>query len=142
MAVLTLDDGTAKVEVVVFGELFHEKRSVIQEDQVVAILGRVQHDEFSGGLRVTAEKLMDLAEIRAAYAKVLRLSINGQADPAKLKTMLAPYTGGGCAVAIRYRNDSGECDIRLPDHYRVRLAEPLLASLSEWLTEKNVEVVY
>jgi DNA polymerase-3 subunit alpha len=34
MAVLTLDDGSARVEVVVFGELFHERRAVIQEDQV------------------------------------------------------------------------------------------------------------
>ena len=57
------------VEVVVFGELFHEKRAVIQEDQVVALRGKVQNDEFSGGLRVTAEKLMDLAEVRAAHAQ-------------------------------------------------------------------------
>jgi DNA polymerase-3 subunit alpha len=142
MAILTLDDGTAKVEVVVFGELFNEKRSVIQEDQVVALAGKVQNDEFSGGLRVTAERLMDLAEVRAAHARVLRLSINGQADAARLKQVLAPYAGGACAVAIRYRNAQGECDIRLPDTYKVRVSEPLLASLNEWLTEENVEVVY
>ncbi|APV51765.1 DNA polymerase III subunit alpha [Betaproteobacteria bacterium GR16-43] len=142
MAILTLDDGTAKVEVVVFGELFNEKRSVIQEDAVVALAGKVQNDEFSGGLRVTAEKLMDLAEVRSAHAKVLRLSINGQADAAKLKQVLAPYAGGACAIAIRYRNAQGECDIRLPDAYRVKVSEPLLASLSEWLREENVEVVY
>jgi DNA polymerase III subunit alpha len=142
MAILTLDDGTARVEVVVFGELFTAKRAVIQEDQVVAIAGKVQNDEFSGGLRVTAETLLDLAEVRAAHAKGLRLSINGQADAAKLKALLAPHAGGPCAVAIRYRNASGECDIRLPDTYKVRISEPLLASLSDWLTERNVEVVY
>jgi DNA polymerase-3 subunit alpha len=142
MAILTLDDATARVEVVVFGELFNAKRAVIQEDQVVALRGNVQNDEFSGGLRVTAESLMDLAEVRAAHAKVLRLSINGQADAAKLKAVLAPYAGGPCAVSIRYRNAQGECDIRLPDTYKVRVSEPLLASLNEWLTEENVEVVY
>ncbi len=142
MAVLTLDDGSARLEVVVFGELFTEKRAMIQEDQVVAIAGKVQNDEFSGGLRVTAERLMDLAEVRAAHARVLRLSINGQADAAKLKQVLAPYAGGGCAVSIRYRNAQGECDIRLPDAYKVRVSEPLLESLNEWLSEKNVEVVY
>ena len=142
MAVLTLDDGSAKVEVVVFGELFHEKRAMIQEDQVVVVQGRVSQDDFSGGIRFTADKLMDLAEVRGAYARAIRLSINGQADSAKLRALLAPYLGGRCPVAIRYRNAHGECDIRLPDEYRVKVSAPLLDSLSEWLSERNVEVVY
>jgi DNA polymerase-3 subunit alpha len=142
MAVLTLDDGSARVEVVVFGELFHEKRAVIQEDQVVVVQGRVSQDEFSGGIRFTADRLMDLAEVRSHYARALRLSINGLADPARLRSLLAPYRGGNCPVAIRYRNAQGECDIRLPDEYRVKVSAGLLASLSEWLSERNVEVVY
>jgi DNA polymerase-3 subunit alpha len=142
MAVLTLDDGTARLEVVVFGELFHEKRAVIQEDLVVVVQGRVSQDDFSGGIRFTADKLMDLAEIRSVYARGIRLSINGQADSAKLRSVLAPYTGGKCPVAIHYRNAQGECDIRLPDEYRVKVSGPLIASLAEWLSERNVEVVY
>jgi DNA polymerase-3 subunit alpha len=142
MAILTLDDGSARVEVVVFGELFHEKRAVIQEDQVVVVKGRVFPDEFSGGLRITADQVMDLAEVRAAHARLLRLCINGQADSVRLKSLLTQYSGGHCQVAIRYRNAQGECDIRLPESYRVRVSAPLLDSLAEWLDEKNVEVVY
>jgi DNA polymerase-3 subunit alpha len=142
MAILTLDDGTARLEVVVFGELFHEKRAVIQEDQVVVVRGKVFPDEFSGGIRITADQLMDLAEVRAAHARLLRLSINGQADSAKLKSILAQYGGGQCHVAIRYRNAQGECDIRLPESCKVKVSAPLLDSLNQWLEEKNVEVVY
>jgi len=142
MAILTLDDGTARLEVVVFGELFHEKRAVIQEDQVVVVRGKVFPDEFSGGLRITADQIMDLAEVRAAHARLLRLCINGQADSAKLKALLAQYAGGQCHVAIRYRNAQGECDIRLPESCRVKVSAPLLDSLAQWLDEKNVEVVY
>ena len=142
MAILTLDDGSARVEVVVFGELFHEKRSVVQEDQVIVVKGRIFPDEFSGGLRITADQLMDLAEVRAAHARLLRLCINGQADSAKLKSLLAQYAGGKCHVAIRYRNAQGECDIRLPESCKVKVSGPLLDSLAEWLDEKNVEVVY
>ncbi|MDQ3025190.1 MAG: DNA polymerase III subunit alpha [Pseudomonadota bacterium] len=142
MAVLTLDDGSARIEVVVFGELFHEKRAVIQEDQVVVVRGRIFNDEFSGGLRITADQVMDLAEVRAAHARLLRLSINGQADSARLKSLLAQYAGGHCHVAIRYRNAQGECDIRLPESCRVKVSGPLLDSLAQWLDEKNVEVVY
>jgi DNA polymerase-3 subunit alpha len=142
MAVLTLDDGSARVEVVVFGELFHERRAVIQEDLVVVVRGKVFPDEFTGGLRITADQVMDLAEVRAAHARLLRLSINGQADSAKLKALLAQYAGGHCNVAIRYRNAAGECDIRLPESCRVKVSGPLLDSLAAWLDEKNVEVVY
>jgi DNA polymerase III subunit alpha len=142
MAILTLDDGTARVEVVVFGELFHEKRAVIQEDQVVVVRGKIFNDEFSGGLRITADQVMDLAEVRAAHARLLRLCINGQADSAKLKSILTEYGGGKCHVAIRYRNAQGECDIRLPETCRVKVSAPLLDSLAKWLEEKNVEVVY
>jgi DNA polymerase-3 subunit alpha len=142
MAILTLDDGSARVEVVVFGELFHERRAIIQEDQVVVVRGKVVNDEFSGGLRITADNLLDLAEVRAAHARLLRLSMNGQADAQKLKQILAQYGGGNCHVAIRYRNAAGECDIRLPDSCRVKVSAPLLDSLSQWLEERNVEVVY
>jgi DNA polymerase-3 subunit alpha len=127
---------------VAFGELFHEKRAIIQEDQVVVVKGKVFHDEFSGGLRITADNVMELAEVRAAHARLLRLYINGQADSAKLKTILNQYAGGQCSVAIRYRNRLGECDIRLPETCRVKVSAPLLDSLSQWLEEKNVEVVY
>ena len=142
MAILTLDDGTARVEVVVFGEIFHEKRAVIQEDQVVVVRGKIFNDEFSGGLRITADQVMDLAEVRAAHARLLRLCINGQADSAKLKSILTEYGGGKCHVAIRYRNAQGECDIRLPESCRVKVSAPLLDSLAQWLDERNVEVVY
>jgi DNA polymerase-3 subunit alpha len=151
IAVLTLDDATARVEVVVFGELFQEKRAVIQEDQVVVVQGRASMDDFSGGLRITADKLMDLAEVRAAHARLLRLCIRGreapvdsgnQADSARLKSLLSQYAGGQCQVAIRYRNALGECDIRLPESCRVKISAPLLDSLAAWLDERNVEVVY
>ena len=42
-----------------FGELFHEKRAVIQEDQVVVVRGKVVNDEFSGGLRITVVRVLD-----------------------------------------------------------------------------------
>jgi DNA polymerase-3 subunit alpha len=142
MAILTLDDASARVEVVVYGELFQAKRAIIQEDQVVVVRGKVFPDEFSGGLRITADDLMDLAEVRSAHARLLRLSINGQADSARLKALLAQYGGGKCHVAIRYRNAKGECDIRLPETCKVKVSAPLLDSLAQWLDERNVEVVY
>ena len=51
-------------------------------------------------------------------------------------------------TAKRISRDTGAqvkgfgCDIRLPETCRVKVSAPLLDSLSQWLEEKNVEVVY
>jgi hypothetical protein len=58
MAVVTLDDGTAQVEVTVFNELWEAERAKIKEDELLLVEGKVQPDDFSGGLRVTADKLL------------------------------------------------------------------------------------
>ena len=63
-------------------------------------------------------------------------------EEARLKSVLTQFAGGQCHVAIRYRNDEGQCDIRLPEAWRVKVSAPLLDSLAQWLDEKNVEVVY
>ena len=114
MAVLTLDDGTARIEVVVFGELFHEKRAVIQEDQVVVVRGKVFHDEFSGGLRITADQLMDLAEVRAAHARLLRLSHQrpgrlGEAEGAARAVRAAATATSPSATATRRASATSAC---------------------------------
>ena len=97
MVVLLLDDGTAQVEVTVFNELFDKHREKLKEDAMVVAVCKVQapRDESFGGLRVSAEDLLDLAALRTRYAQGLRLDINGQADAKKLKDYLAPFKTNG-----------------------------------------------
>ncbi len=142
MAVLTLDDGTAKVEVVMYSEVFNEKRAIMQEDHLLIIEGKVSNDEFSGGLRVIADNAMDIDTARAKYARRIELNINGQANVAMLKSLLAPHQPGNCGVLIHYRNGVAEADITLPEAQRVRVSDPLIASLEEWLSVGNVTVKY
>jgi DNA polymerase-3 subunit alpha len=107
------------------------------------VSGKVQNDEFSGGLRVMAEDLLDLAALRARYASLLRLSMNGQADAARLRQVLAPYrASGSCRVLVQYNNDRAVCEVALGDAWRVRPDTQLIADLGTWLTPENVELVY
>ena len=101
---MLLDDGTAQVEVSVFNELFEKHRDKLKEDALLIVQGKVQRDEFSGGLRVTADELYDLAALRARYAARLRLEMNGKARRKQLMDVLAPYrTGhGACPVLVHY----------------------------------------
>jgi DNA polymerase-3 subunit alpha len=150
MAFVALDDGEAQVEVAVFNELFEANRELLKEDQLLMLEGKVSKDDYSGGLRVVAERLYDLSGARTRFAKSMCLSINGQANAGKLKELLSPYRcakeGGieieGCPVTISYHNQQAACEVSLGDAWRVRLHDHLLQSLSHWLDEKSVQILY
>ncbi|PKO91454.1 MAG: DNA polymerase III subunit alpha [Betaproteobacteria bacterium HGW-Betaproteobacteria-10] len=142
MLFVQIDDGTAMVEVSVFNELFEAERAKIITDEVLVIEGKVSYDDFSGGNRIIADKLMTLGEARARFAKFLLLKMNGNADVRKLKDLLTPFAPGPAAVRIRYRNELAECEIILGQAVRVRLDDPLLEALNSWLKPENVEIVY
>jgi DNA polymerase III subunit alpha len=142
MLFVQLDDGTGMVEVSVFNELFEAERAKIVTDEVLVIEGKVSHDDFTGGHRVVADKLMTLGEARARFAKHLLLRMNGDSDARKLKSLLLPFAPGSAQVRIRYRNATAECEMILGDAARVRLDDLLLAALNDWLQPENVEIVY
>src|SRR5207237_1265949 len=85
MMVVTLDDASAQVEITVFSELFEKTRDKVKEDALLVVAGKVQRDEFSGGLRVSADELLDLEGLRARFAARLRIAMNGEADAKKLQ---------------------------------------------------------
>ncbi|HEX9179578.1 MAG TPA: DNA polymerase III subunit alpha [Burkholderiales bacterium] len=142
MASIVLDDATAQVEVAVFSEVFEANRAWIKEDQLLVVEGKVAHDDYSGGLRVTAEKLYDLAAARTRYARAVRLTCNGGASAARLKGLLAPYRDGSCPVVISYRNGDACCELELGEDWRVSLQDNLLRDLAASLKPENVRVVY
>ena len=148
MAVVTLDDGTAQVEVSVYNELWEESRDRIKDDRPLVVQGKVSKDEFTGGFRVVADRLFDLAGARARFARAIRLSMNGDASAAggaaakKLKEILGPYRNGSCAVRVSYRHGEAVAELRLGDEWRVSPDDALIASLRDWLQPENVEVVY
>jgi DNA polymerase III subunit alpha len=128
--------------VTVFNELFEQHRAIIREDRPLVILGQVQKDEFSGGLRVSAKEIYDLAAARAKFGRAIRLSMNGEANAKKLHDLLAPFRNGSLPVRVRYQKAGAQCEARLGDQWRVKPDDQLMASLNEWLTAENVEVLY
>ncbi len=145
MMVVMLDDATAQVEISVFNELFERHRDKLKEDALLVVCGRVQDDQFSGGLRVLAEELLDLDALRARYAARLKISMNGGADAKRLQQVLAPYRASGsgaCQVVVSYGNGNGACEVVLGESWRVRPDSKLISDLGEWLTPENVELVF
>ena len=149
MLILLLDDATAQVEVVIFNELYEQSRHLLKDDALLIIEGKVNRDDYSGGMRVTAERIYDLAGARTRFAQGLRLACNGQypdqsSSSRKLAELLAPYKmqGGGCPVWVDYCNPGACCRVRLGEDWRVRLDDRLLESLEGWLKPEAVSVIY
>ena len=78
MAFVTLDDGTAQMEVSVFNEVFEANRAWLKEDTLVIANGKVSEDNFTGGLRVLADALYNLASARNVYARRFHLNTSAQ----------------------------------------------------------------
>ncbi len=142
MAIVVLDDGTTQLEVTVFNELWDAERAKIKEDELLLVEGKVQDDAYSGGLRVTADKIYTLAEGRGRYARGLRLTMNGDSDARRLQNLLMPFRNGPCPVRLAYRNGKASAELPLPESWRVRLDDALLNDLADWLKPENVKVVY
>ncbi|MDH2915480.1 MAG: DNA polymerase III subunit alpha [Gallionella sp.] len=144
MAVLTLDDGSASLEVVVFNELYDANRNWMRDDELLVVNGKAELDAYSGSMRVTADELYDFASARAAFAKRLDIncSIEGKVRVPKLVELLQPYRGGKCPVQINYRNLIGSAPLRLGEDWSVTLPDDLLDGLRELCGEDNVKVEY
>ena len=145
MAFVLLDDGTARVDVAVFNEQFEAMKELLKEDRLLLVLGKVSHDDYSGGLRITAEALHDLDDARTRYAERLRLDVNGDASVDLVRKLLLPFVdqaGGGCPVHLHYRRGDAACDIQLGGRWKVRLSEGLIQDLRASLRPENVAIDY
>ncbi len=148
MAIVGLDDGTTRLEVVVGSELLNQQQALLKDDQLIIIEGTVRNDEFSGGVRVNARKIFDLSTLRNSKASFLKISCNGQADAIKLKALLKPYCKNasdevrGCAVKVEYQNKTSKVELMLGNDWRVDLHDELIAGLTAWLSRENVKILY
>ncbi|CAG1005636.1 DNA polymerase III subunit alpha [Burkholderiales bacterium] len=142
MAFVTLDDGSAQIEVGVFSELYDAHRDWLKDDQLLIVVGKVREDAYSGGIRVSAEALHDLDSARNLFARGLRLACNGGSNAHRLMELLLPYRPGKVPVTVVYTNANAAGEIELPESWRIRLDQHLLQGLSEWLEPRNIEILY
>ncbi|PTQ66478.1 DNA polymerase-3 subunit alpha [Nitrosomonas oligotropha] len=155
MCVINLDDGKARLELVVFSELFDANRAWLKEDQLLIAEAKISNRNYNGEesdeLRITAEQLYDLAGIRSRFAKQIRIrcDANTIGQTSSLKALLTPFTPQAqkphtnyCPVTIVYHNEFASSDLELGSDWRVYLHDDLLESLKAHFGDGNVEVGY
>ena len=137
MAIVMIDDGTAQVEVSIFSEAFEAKRELIKEDQILIVEGKASYDDFSGGTRVVAENLYDIAGARAKFARALEFYCDSASNVERLMDLIAPFKGEGCTARMVYSNGKASCEVEL---WQVRPEDTLIESLRNHF--KEVRLVY
>lgn len=145
MAFITLDDRSGRIEVSLFAEAFNEAHGLLQTDTLVVVEGEASHDDFSGGLKFRARRVMGMAEARTALAHSLRLRLkHDQLDPQRinwLKQQLKAFPGK-CLVSLSYTGQQASAELELSQEFSVQPDDQLLQSLRDQFGQDNVFLHY
>ena len=133
MAILTLDDQSAWLEIPIYSELYESNKQLLQEDRLVIISGKAGYDDYTGGTRVTAERIHDMDSARETFATDLRITLKKKVEDAveSLQVALQPVKGGSTPVIIDYMNEEARASIHLPREWCVHPSARLLDELNK-----------
>ena len=146
MAVLKLDDNTGQIESTVYAEAYTEHRELLVKDRIVLLSGRIQSDEYSGGLSMRAREIRSLEQARLSRVREIRLEVFDGGLDQKLRKLikeaLLTSGGGDCPVTVDYFQPKGSARVVLGDQWRVNPSDDLLERLRGTVGGEHVEIVY
>ncbi len=146
MAFVTLDDRTGRLELAVFSEQYERSRELLVKDTLLVVEGQVSVDEYSGGFRMSADKLYTIDQARAAFAARLEIDVDadlaGNGFVAELQQILKPATPGRCPVYLRYHNREAAAEILLGQEWRVVPSGAVLDHLARLAGAEHVRLIY
>lgn len=102
-AFLTIDDGSSQIDVAVFDRMYREIGHKLQVDTVIFIEGKAKLDARYDRIRVLANSVRTLREMREGHLARIVLLIDKQADAAtilSLAEILSSADQGGTSVAL------------------------------------------
>ena len=141
---VAIEDHTGRLEVALFDEVFAEHAELLSKDEIVVVEGRVSADDFSGGYRMDANRVMSLGEAKSRYARGVRVSIAGPAETLvdDLQAAFAPYRDGVGTVWLDYRNPRARASLELGREWRLKPCEELVAALDNLDSVTGARLIY
>ena len=146
MLFVTMDDGTARLEISLRGEQIDQSAHLIVKDEVLIVDGDVSPDEFNGGFKIRAREIYDMGSARSRFARQLLINIDGKVWPDgamdELVNTLSNYKSGTIPVWFNYQNGAAQARIRAGNRWAVNPQLELIDHLGKLTGEGNVELVY
>ncbi|MCO8163290.1 DNA polymerase III subunit alpha [Pseudomonas sp. 21LCFQ010] len=145
MGFITLDDRSARIEASLFADAFHSAQSLLQTDAIVVVEGEVSHDDFSGGLRLRAKRVMSIEDARTGLAESLRLTVSAEAlkgDRLRWLGELCKRHRGACPVTLDYTGLDARAVLQFGESWRIDPADNLIQALRDQFGRENVFLQY
>jgi DNA polymerase-3 subunit alpha len=146
MGLVTLDDKSARLEVMLFTEPFEKFGHMLEKDRILICEGDVSFDDFSGGNRMNARNIIEIGEARSHFAKAVEINVHGDdVTPEWLQTFeqtLTPWRKGAVPVVINYTKQQASGKIVLGEEWRVNPSDELMLALESMLGSTNVKIVF
>ncbi|MHB1240328.1 MAG: DNA polymerase III subunit alpha [Gammaproteobacteria bacterium] len=161
IAFLTLDDRSGRMEIAVFSEAFQRYRPLLVKDHLLVVEGALGVDDYTGGYRMSAERILDINQARAVFLRRLVVEVRAQQAAngfvQSLAMALTPFrvaadgaqveagTAGpaaGCPVWVDYMRAGARAQIALGPQWRVEPTDELLQRLAELAGQEQVKLVY
>ncbi len=145
LCLFKLDDKSTVLEASIDEATLLANSDLLKDDEFVVLSARAQHDHFSGGLRLKAQKVFSLADARCLFARYLQIDAKQQLPhvqrilrefPAKVVSDAEGDVVRGLRVRMEVRCQSGEdaalVELDLGEHNRFY---PSDAALAAWRAE-------
>ncbi|MDX1367318.1 DNA polymerase III subunit alpha [Pseudomonas sp.] len=145
MGFITLDDRSGRIEASLFAEAFASNQALLQSDALVVVEGEVSNDDFSGGLRLRAKRVMSLEEARTGLADSLRLKIAGSAlkgDRLRWLADVCKRHRGACPITLEYTGEDARAMLQFGEGWRIDPADSLIQTLRDQFGRDNVFLHY
>ncbi|KNZ33068.1 MAG: DNA polymerase III subunit alpha [Methylibium sp. NZG] len=151
VAIFKLDDKTEPIEAVASEELLNAHKDLFKDDELIIVLGKVQPDRFSGGMRLNVQQVWDLASARCRFGKYLRVQVNGSIPPVaevlrdfpmrKLTTDQGDLPLG-LAVRLQLHRQRASAELDLGDGARFFPSDAALARWRAGASQGHADIVY
>jgi DNA polymerase-3 subunit alpha len=146
MAFVTLDDRSGRLELAVFSDIYHAARELLVKDSLVVVEGHVSMDDYTGGFKMSAEKIYSIEQARLAFGSRIVIEVDaeraGNGFLAELQEILEPARRGTCPVVLRYRNQDAEAEIALSEEWKVSPSSAVLERLGQLAGDDCVRLYY
>ena len=143
LVIIGLDDATSRIDIVVFSEVFDSFQSAINTGDLLIIEGEVAHDDFSGGVKLSATQIYDIASARLKFARCVEIRLNNDQQSlfSTLKALLKA-NAGACAVQLLYKNQQAKVKLNIDPQFRIHPTDECLTQLRQLMGEEQVVMNY
>ncbi|MEY3513434.1 MAG: putative polymerase alpha subunit, DnaE subfamily [Pseudomonadota bacterium] len=151
LVIFKLDDKSATIEATADEATMNAYRNILREDELVVVMGKVQNDRFSGGLRLSTNQAWDLNQARCRFGKYLRVAVNGtvpdvarivREHPARIEASEQGNLVRGLGVRLQVLREGANAEIELGDNAKFFPSDAALASWMAQAHQGQAQIIY